>query len=39
MPEGGVIFSDGIQRHFLVFNSGAIVRIQIAQQQSNLVIP
>jgi hypothetical protein len=39
MPEGGVIFSDGIERDFLAFNSGAIVRIQIAQQQSNLVIP
>jgi hypothetical protein len=38
MPEGGVIFSDGIERDFLTFNSGAIVRIQIAQQQANLAV-
>jgi len=38
MPEGGVIFSDGIERDFLAFNSGAIVRIQIAQQTANLVV-
>jgi hypothetical protein len=39
MSAGGVIFSDGIERDFLAFNSGAIVRIQIAQQQANLVVP
>jgi hypothetical protein len=38
MPEGGVIFSDGVERDFLAFNSGAIVRIQIAQQQANLAV-
>ena len=38
MPEGGVIFSDGIERDFLTFNSGAIARIQIAQQTANLVV-
>jgi hypothetical protein len=38
MPEGGVIFSDGIERDFLTFNSGAIVRIQIAEQRANLVM-
>jgi hypothetical protein len=38
MPEGGVIFSDGIERDFLTFNSGAIARIQIAEQCANLVI-
>jgi hypothetical protein len=38
MPEGGVIFSDGIERDFMAFNSGAIVRVQIARQQANLVV-
>ena len=38
MPEGGVIFSDGIERDFLAFNSGAIARIQIAEQRANLVV-
>jgi hypothetical protein len=38
MPEGGVVFSDGIERDFLAFNSGAIVRVQIAQQVANLVV-
>jgi hypothetical protein len=38
MPEGGVIFSDGIERDFLAFNSGAIARVQIAQQQAKLVV-
>jgi hypothetical protein len=38
MPDGGVIFSDGIERDFLAFNSGAIVHIQIAQKKANLVV-
>jgi hypothetical protein len=38
MPEAGVIFSDGIERDFLAFNSGAIARIQIARQAANLVV-
>jgi hypothetical protein len=38
MPEGGVIFSDGIERDFLAFNSGAIARIQVAEQRANLVV-
>jgi hypothetical protein len=38
MPEGGVIFSDGIERDFLAFNSGAIVRIHIAEQRADLVV-
>jgi hypothetical protein len=38
MPEGGVVFSDGIERDFLAFNSGAIARIQIAHQIANLVV-
>ncbi len=39
MPEGGAIFSDGIEDDFLEFNSGSSVRIGIAQQQARLVLP
>ncbi len=39
MPESGVIFSDGIEEDFLEFNSGSTVRITVAGQQANLVVP
>ncbi|MHB8972513.1 MAG: diacylglycerol kinase catalytic domain-containing protein [Pirellulaceae bacterium] len=39
MPESGVIFSDGIEEDFLEFNSGSTVRITVARQQANLVVP
>jgi hypothetical protein len=39
MPEGGVIFSDGIETDFLEFNSGTSVSIQIARQQARIVVP
>ncbi len=39
MPEGGVIFSDGIESDYLEFNSGAIASFCIAPQQSRLVVP
>ena len=39
MPEGGVVFSDGIEEDFLVFNSGSTARITVARQQANLVVP
>jgi len=38
MPEGGVIFSDGIESDFLQFNSGTIAEIQVAPTQSKLVV-
>lgn len=38
MPEGGVIFSDGMENDFLEFNSGAEVVISIASKQGQLVI-
>jgi len=38
MPEGGVIFSDGIQADFLQFNSGAIATVGIAKEKANLII-
>jgi len=37
MPEGGVIFSDGVEGDALAFNSGAIARIGAAEQRTRLV--
>jgi NAD kinase len=39
MPEGGAIFSDGIESDYLEFNSGTTVRIQVADQQAQIVVP
>jgi NAD kinase len=39
MPDGGVIFSDGIAKDFLAFNAGAIATIGLAAQRTNLVAP
>lgn len=39
MPDGGVVFSDGIEDDFLVFNSGSTARISVARQQARLVVP
>lgn len=39
MPEGGAIFSDGIESDFLEFNSGSTVKIQVAEQQASIVVP
>ena len=38
MPEGGAIFSDGIESDYLPFNSGAVVRIQAAERKARLVV-
>lgn len=38
MPSNGVIFSDGIEKDFLSFNSGAIATIGLAREQARLVI-
>jgi hypothetical protein len=38
MPSGGVIFSDGIEEHFLAFNAGAVARIHAAAQTAHLVV-
>lgn len=37
MPEGGVIFSDGVEADFLTFNSGAVATISLAKKKTNLV--
>lgn len=39
MPEGGVIFSDGIESDFLPFTSGVIARLRVSRQVANLVAP
>ncbi|MBK9033723.1 MAG: NAD(+)/NADH kinase [Myxococcales bacterium] len=38
MPEGGVIFSDGVERDALAFPSGARVTIAAAAQRTRLVV-
>ena len=38
MPEGGVIFSDGVEADYLQFNSGASATIGIAAKRTNLVV-
>lgn len=38
MPDHGVIFSDGIERDYLNFNSGAVATIGIAERKANLIV-
>ncbi|AFM12431.1 NAD(+)/NADH kinase [Turneriella parva] len=38
MPTAGVIFSDGVERDFLQFNSGAIASVGVAPEKARLVI-
>jgi len=38
MSQGGVIFSDGVEKDYLAFNAGAIATIGIAEKKTNLVI-
>ncbi len=37
MPENGVIFSDGIEKDFLKFNSGTIAKVGIAERKVKLI--
>jgi len=37
MPEGGVIFSDGVEKDFLQFNSGTLATISVADHCARLV--
>jgi len=39
MPDGGVIFSDGVESDFLAFNAGAVVSIGLADRKTRLVVP
>lgn len=38
MPEGGVVFSDGIENDFLEFNSGVEAAVGIADRKGRLVV-
>ena len=38
MPEGGVIFSDGVESDYMEFNSGTIAEFSIAPTRSRLVV-
>jgi hypothetical protein len=37
MPEGGVIFSDGIESDYLAFNAGSSASIGISPRKTRLV--
>lgn len=37
MPQGGVIFSDGIEADYVAFNSGSVARIGVADRRLHLV--
>lgn len=37
MPEGGVIFSDGVEADAIAFNSGAVARVRAADRRTRLV--
>lgn len=39
MPEGGVIFSDGMEADALAFNSGMVASVRAAERQTRLVMP
>ncbi len=39
MPEGGVVFSDGMLEDFMQFNSGTTVQIRLAEKSTRLLVP
>lgn len=39
MPEGGVIFSDGIEADALAFNAGTVATIRASARKTRLVVP
>jgi len=38
MPENGVIFSDGIESDFLLFRSGLVAEITVAEKKGRLIL-
>jgi hypothetical protein len=38
MPDGGVIFSDGVEADALAFNSGSLATIRAADRRAKLVV-
>lgn len=39
MGEGGVFFADGIESDFVEFTDGQVLRVRVAEQRLNLVMP
>ena len=39
MPDTGVVFSDGIESDYMEFNSGSILRVEVAKEVARLVVP
>jgi NAD kinase len=39
MPEGGVLFGDGVESDYLPFNSGAVATIALSARKVNLLMP
>jgi len=39
MPEGGVIFSDGVAADHLAFNAGAVATVLPAERRTRLIVP
>jgi hypothetical protein len=37
MPEGGIIFSDGVEADALAFNAGSVATIRTAERVARLV--
>jgi NAD(P)-dependent dehydrogenase (short-subunit alcohol dehydrogenase family) len=37
-PDGGVIFSDGVEADYLAFNAGAVATIGVAERKAQLVV-
>lgn len=38
MPQGGVIFSDGVEQDYLEFNSGTVATVRVASEYASLVV-
>ena len=38
MDGNGVIFSDGVEKDFIEFNSGSIAAFRVADQKAHLVV-
>lgn len=39
MPEGGVIFSDGVESDATMFTSGAVAEVKVADRKAGLIVP
>jgi len=38
MPEGGVIFSDGVLEDALAFNSGSVAEVVVSERKANPIV-